>query len=117
MILIVSGPPQIVGGPQDQFVVNDGSNAVFECTALAEPEHQIEWSFADSNGVTMDKLISTTEVSSSSKYSINSNRNDTTLFGALTVNSVVFEDRGTYSCLAQNDLSDEVAEANLTVHG
>ena len=85
---------------------------MFECTALAEPEHQIEWSF---NGIILN--ISTTEVSSSSKYSINRNRNDGTLFGALTVNSVAFEDRGTYSCLAQNDLGDEVAEANLTVHG
>ena len=90
---------------------------MFECTALAEPEHQIAWSFTDSNGVTMDRIISTSEVSSSSKYSINSNRNDGTLFGALTVNSVVFEDHGTYSCLAQNDLGDEVAETNLTVHG
>ena len=87
---------------------------MFECNALAEPEHQIEWSFTDSNSVTM---LSTTEVSNSGKYFINRNRNDVSLFGALTVNSVVFEDRGTYSCRAMNDLGNEVAEANLTVHG
>ena len=112
----ISGPPQIVGGPRDQFAVNDGRSAVFECTAIADPLHQILWDFNDSNGERMEEVASTKDGSRSDKYSINSNRTDA-LFGELTVNSVQFEDRGTYVCTAINANGFEEAQANLTVHG
>ena len=108
----ISGPPQIVGGPRDQFVVNDGSSAVFECTAIADPLHQILWNFIDSNGERMEEVAS----SRNDKYSINSNRTDAG-FGELTVNNVQFEDRGSFICTAANDIGSEEAQANLTVHG
>ena len=98
-------------------MVDDGGSATFECIVLAEPEHQISWSFTDSGGVTTANISATdVEASNFSKYSINRNRNDT-LFGALTVNRVSHEDHGTYSCVADNDYGSKDVEANLTVHG
>ena len=111
-----AGPPQIVGGPRDQYVVNDGSSAVFECTAIADPEHTIEWAFIDANGVRTDRIVSTDGETRTDRYYINSNRTDGN-FGELTVSSVEFGDRGTYFCVAQNSIGSESAQANLTVHG
>ena len=111
-----SGPPQIVGGPRDQFVVNDGRSALFECAVIADPLHQILWDFNDSNGERMEEVATTKDSSMSDKYSINSNRTDARL-GKLTVNNVQFEDRGTYVCTAINANGFEEAQANLTVHG
>ncbi len=88
---------------------------MFQCNAIAEPAHEITWSFTNASGVTSNKIAGT-DTSSTEKYSINQNRTDDT-FGELTVNSVVFDDRGTYSCLAENRIGEEQAEANLTVHG
>ena len=112
-----SGPPQIVGGPQNQFVVNDGSSAMFVCTVIADPLHETEWSFTDVNGVTVERIAATGSMTTSSKYSINRDRTEEMLFGQLTVRNVQFSDRGTYTCLAENFNGEESAQANLTVHG
>ena len=86
--------------------------------AIADPEHSVEWSFTNADGVTMKRIASTDSMVSSnnSKYSIVSDRTARN-FGELTVRNVVYEDRGTYSCTAANFNGDESAEANLTVHG
>ena len=106
----VVGEPVITNPPLDQFVVNDGSSAVFICIALAVPEHTISWTFTNSSGVVTDI------VSDDSKYSIMANRS-TTRFGELTVMNVVYEDRGVYTCTATNSIGSDTASANLTVHG
>ena len=110
------GPPQIVGGPFDQFVINDGSNAVFACSAIADPEHNVQWSFTDSDGVIAGNVFATNiEDSGNSKYSIDRVRTGPT-FGQLTVNNVTFGDRGVYTCRAENEIGFEDDSANLTVH-
>ncbi len=115
--LVVRGPPQIVGGPRNQFAINNGSSAVFECTANADPQHEISWSFINFSGEEFKEIaVTTVAVTGISKYSINRNRSQPT-FGELIVNDVMFEDRGTYICMAFNDNGDETAQANLTVHG
>ena len=115
--MFILGPPQIVGGPSDQFVINDGSNAVFACSAIADPEHSVQWSFTDSDGVIADKFAATDiEDPGNSKYSINRLRNGAA-FGQLTVNNVTFEDHGVYTCRAENEIGFEDDSANLTVHG
>ena len=112
-----SGPPQIVGGPSDQFVINDGSNAVFACSAIADPEHNVQWFFTNSDGVIADKIVATdVEDPGNSKYSIDRLRTGAT-FGQLTVNNVTFGDRGVYTCRAENEIGFEDDSANLTVHG
>lgn len=104
-------------GPEDEFVVaGDGNSGVFECNAVANPPHDVMWSFTGAEGNT--SLIASTRVNSITitKYSIDSDR-DGGSFGELTVHDVVFADHGTYSCLAANFNGDESAHANLTVHG
>ena len=99
----------IIGPPVDQFVINDGSSAVFSCDALAEPNHNVSWTFVDSSGAIID-------INDTIKYSIVSNRNDSR-FGELTVMNVTYEDRGVYTCTAVNNIGAVNAFANLTVHG
>ncbi len=114
--LVVRGPPQIVGGPCNQFAINNGSSAVFGCTANADPQHEISWSFINFSGIETDKIAATNfAVTGISKYSLNRNRSQPT-FGELIVNDVMFEDRGTYICTAINEIGEEKAQANLTVH-
>jgi len=100
------------------FAINNGSSAVFQCTALADPEHQVSWSFNSSSGNISERIAATDSemASSNNKYAINRTR-DGTRFGELTVNNVMYEDCGTYTCLAENRLGMEEAKADLTVHG
>ena len=107
--IFYSGEPVIVAPPMDEFTIDDGSSAVFECDALADPQHTISWTFTNVSGIV-------TAVNDSSKYSIVTNRN-TTRFGELTVMNVVYEDRGVYTCTATNRIGSVTASANLTVHG
>ena len=107
---IITGEPVIVAPPVDQFTINDGSSAVFECDALAEPEHTISWTFTISTGAVTEIF------SDGNKYSIVANCS-TTRFGELTVMNVDYEDRGVYTCTATNSIGSNRASANLTVHG
>ena len=104
------GEPVFIDPPSDQFVINDGSSAVFLCDALADPEHTISWTFTNISGVVTDI------VSDGSKYSVVSD-SSTTRFGELTVMNVDYEDRGVYTCTATNSIGSVTASANLTVHG
>ena len=111
------GPPVISVPPEDQFAINNGSSAVFTCGALAIPPHQVYWTFTGEDGVEVS-IISTLDGMNTTKYQINNvNVNDTMNFGSLTVTDVRFEDRGTYTCNATNDIGSDVANATLTVHG
>ena len=109
------GIPTIRAAPQDSVTI-DGQDAVFICSALAFPEHNIFWEFTPEEGNTTN-IINTSGMSNSAKYSITRSRSDTQLFGQLSVNNVQFADRGTYRCTAENDLGAVNATASLTVHG
>ena len=110
LVLTITGKPIIVAPPVDQFTINDGSSAVFECDALADPEYTVSWTFTNNTGAV------TEIVNDSSKYSIVFNRS-ITMFGELTVMNVDYEDRGVYTCTATNSIGSDRASANLTVHG
>ena len=105
----------IRAAPQHSVTI-DAQDAVFTCSALASPEHNIFWEFTPEEGNTTN-IINTEDMRNSAKYSISRSRSDTQLFGRLTVNNVQFMDRGTYRCTAENDLGAVNATAILTVHG
>ena len=113
--LSLLGPPVISTPPEDQFIINNGSSAVFTCGALAIPAHEVYWTFTNASGVT-SPVISTQDNMNTTKYQINT-VNGTTYFGTLTVTDVRYEDRGVYTCNATNDIGSDLANATLTVHG
>ncbi len=93
----------------DQFVISDGSGAVFSCDALAVPQHNVSWTFVNATEVAMD-------INNDTKYSIVGDR-DSSMFGELTVLNVSYEDRGVCTCSAANSIGTVTASANLIVHG
>ena len=109
------GPPIIFVPPVDQFEINNGSSAVFQCEASAVPEHDVFWTFTNSDGSTLS-IISTTE-SDTDKYQIKRMRGIGAGFGELTVLDVQYGDRGSYTCTAMNSVGSDVSNASLTVHG
>ena len=113
--MISPGRPLIFVPPVNQFDINNGSSAVFQCEASAVPEHDVFWTFTNSDGSTLS-IISTTE-SDTDKYQIKRMRGIGAEFGELTVLDVQYEDRGRYTCTAMNSIGTDVSDANLTVHG
>ena len=109
------GRPLIFVLPVDQYEINSGSSAVFQCEASAVPEHDVFWTFTNFNGNT-EFIIDTTS-SDTDKYQIKRMRGIGAGFGELAVLNVQYEDRGTYTCTAVNIIGDDVSDANLTVHG
>ena len=99
----------------EQFEINNGSSAVFQCEASAVPEHIVFWTFTNSSGSTQS-IISTTEPDTN-KFQIKRVRGIGVGFGELTVLDVQYEDRGRYTCTAMNSLGIDISNANLTVHG
>jgi hypothetical protein len=98
----------VITAPPNQQVVVNSSSATFVCVSIGVfPQHQISWSFIDSNG--REAEISQTQ--DSDKYSINRES------GTLTIVNATFEDRGTYKCNASNELGYVEESANLTVQG
>ena len=113
--MISPGPPLIFVPPVDQFEINNGSSAVFQCEASAVPDHTVFWTFTNSSGSTR-AIISTTE-SDTNKFQVKRTRGTGAGFGELTVLDVQYEDRGRYTCTAMNSLGSDVSNANLAVHG
>ena len=113
--MISPGPPLIFVPPVDQFEINNGSSAVFQCEASAVPDHNVFWTFTNSSGSTR-AIISTTEPDTD-KFQINRERGTEAGFGELTVLDVQYEDRGRYTCTAMNSVGSDISNANLTVHG
>ena len=110
------GPPVISTPPEDQFVINNGSSAMFTCGALAIPPHEVYWIFTNASGVT-SQIISTMDNMDTTDYQINRDMNNTDCFGTLTVTDVRYMDRGVYTCNATNEIGSDLANATLTVHG
>ena len=109
------GPPLIFAPPVDQYEINNGSSAVFQCEASAVPLHDVFWTFTNFNGSTVS-IIDTTSPDTE-KYQIGRMRGIRAGFGELTVLNVQYEDRGTYACTAMNIIGSDMSDANLTVHG
>ena len=115
-ILVFKGPPQIVGGPQNQEVLGGRENNVtFSCEAIANPQHEVSWSYTDSSAVTIVNIANTTN-ETEDRYRIVMERNEEK-FGELTVLNVTYEDRGTYICTASNSVGYISASGILTVQG
>ena len=94
----------------------NGSSAVFQCEASAVPEHDVFWTFTNSNGNTLS--IISTAGSDTDKYQVKRMmRRIGAGFGELTVLDVQYEDRGRYTCTAMNSVGSDVSNASLTVHG
>jgi len=99
----------------DQYEINNGSSAVFQCEASAVPLHDVFWTFTNFNGSTVS-IIDTTSPDTQ-KYQVKRIRGIRAGFGELTVLNVQYEDRGTYACTAVNIIGFDVSDANLIVHG
>jgi len=109
------GRPLIFVPPVDQYEINNGSSAVFQCEASAIPDHDVFWTFTNFDGSTAS-IIDTT-LPDMDKYQIKRMREIGAGFGELTVLNVQYEDRGTYTCTAMNIIGSDMSDANLTVHG
>ena len=112
---IYPGRPLIFVPPVDQFEINNGSSAVFQCEASAVPDHNVFWTFTNSSGST--RAIVSTTGSVTDKYQVKRMRGIGAGFGELTVLDVQYRDRGRYTCTAMNSVGSDVSGANLTVHG
>ena len=92
----------IVGGPRSTAVPIDQS-ASFSCNVTGEPTPTIVWQFGGQ------------EIVESSKYTISTSSSGDLTMSMLTVNALVTNDTGTYTCYAENDHLNEIASATLTV--
>ncbi len=103
-----------MGGPEDRELLGESGFSVnFSCETIANPEHNISWSYEDANGTILSNIITTSSMSTS-KYRILAQGMN---FGQLTVLNVVYKDRGTYTCTATNTVGSAVDSGSLTVQG
>ena len=109
------GRPLIFVPPVDQYEINNGSNAVFQCEASAVQNDDVFWTFTNYKGSTVSVIDTTSP--DMDKYQIRRTRGVSAGFGELTVLNVQYEDRGTYACTAMNIIGSDTSDANLTVHG
>ena len=87
-------------GPENQSVL-EGDNAVFHCTAPAEPPvHTVVWKF---QGIPF---------SQGNKYNITSEEADTSV---LTILNVSTSDAGEYTCFVANQHANDSVTAVLNV--
>ena len=110
--LIILTSPLIVVSPQDQFTTVNNS-VLFECNAIANPQHNISWSFRNFSGFIFNNIANTENVTGD-KYHVDRTNAG---FGDLTIDNVTFADHGTYTCIASNAYGMNNFSANLTVHG
>ena len=113
--MVSPGRPLIFVPPEDQFEIDNGSSAVFQCEASAVPNHTVFWNFTNSDGRT--QFIISTDEPDSNKYQVKRERGIGAGFGELTILNVQYGDRGRYTCTAMNSIGSDVSDANLTVHG
>ena len=114
-----AGRPRIIKPPEDLQVV-DGVIVTFDCFALAEPLHSLTWYFTSANGsnVTIASINGTEKmITHGGKYQITDNSTSPDEYGRLLVRDVQFEERGTYTCLAENRHGLDSASATLAVQG
>ena len=73
------GRPLIFVPPVDQYEINNGSNAVFQCEASAVPNDDVFWTFTNFNGSTVFVIDTTSP--DTDKYQIRRMRGVSAGFG------------------------------------
>lgn len=123
---ILSGPPSIIIGPQDE-IRREGDEVVFTCFATGDPEPVVTWTFNNT-------VIQT----NTTKYSIGGYNNtymhviitcyvgfccftapitEGEDFGSLTVRNISYYDKGEYTCTVTNSNGTSSDSAVLLVQG
>ncbi|XP_006730990.2 hemicentin-1 [Leptonychotes weddellii] len=95
--LIVHVPPRI-RSTEIHYTVNENSQAILPCMADGIPTPAINWK---KDNVLLANLLG--------KYTIEP-------YGELTLENVVPEDSGTYTCVAKNAAGEDTHMVSLTVH-
>ena len=101
--MCLAAAPVITTGPSNETRL-EGDMAVFACSAEAEPLHDVEWFFQDSD-----------EPLSGNRYTIEPSGSAS--HGQLTVSNVTEADTGMYTCFASNVHGNDSASAYLAVQG
>ncbi|RZB77529.1 neuroglian, partial [Asbolus verrucosus] len=91
---VLSLPPEIIEAPQNTQAV-DGRNVTMICKVLGAPKPSVKWSLNDRE-------------LTGGKYSVQEN-------GDLHISNVQFNDRGNYTCFAENRFGKASAKASLLV--
>ena len=86
---------------------NETNPVTFSCQATGEPVPTITWYF---DGVMIN-------VSNTSKYNVTSSINDTMIESFITIMNAQSLDAGTYTCYAENNISNDSSSGILTVNG
>ena len=105
-----------MGGPQGRDVLGQsGLSITFSCEAIANPPHNISWSYTNASGFLNPDIIDINSANTS-KYLIQPDisRSD---YGQLTVLNITYEDHGTYTCTAFNSVGRVSDNGILTVQG
>ena len=105
-----------MGGPQDRDVLGQARRSItFSCEVIANPPHNISWSYTNASGFLYPNIINTNSANTS-KYLIqpDTSRSD---YGQLTVQDINYEDRGAYTCTAVNSVGQMSDDGILTVQG
>ena len=101
--MCLAAAPVIVVGPSNETRL-EGETAIFVCLAEAEPLHDVEWFFQDSD-----------EPLSGNRYTIEPSGSDS--YGRLNVSNVTEDDTGMYTCFVSNVHGNDSASAYLAVQG
>ncbi|XP_051966424.1 protein turtle homolog B-like isoform X4 [Xyrauchen texanus] len=95
--LTVNAPPTFTDTPPQYVEAREGGSITLTCTAFGNPKPVVTW------------LREADQLTSSKKYMVSD--------GSLTVQAIVREDRGAYSCRAHSDQGEAVHTTRLLVQG
>lgn len=107
--LIVTQP--VIVGFSDNVTTVENENVSISCSSEANPVANVAWYFNHTQ-----LIVSTNNVTDTSKYSINRNISDEH-YGSITVYNVKYKDHGSYSCFVMNLEGNDSATSILTVQG